>query len=313
MFEKGNNDNASPDKVTIAVKNFYERYHFPGIRPTDQDGLILIRRLSRLVAQHRQDHHSKCVRVLDAGCGTGNTIVSLSQQFPDVEFLGVDISEPSLARAKEISTENNLKNIRFSQWDLMLPFKIADEFDVILCLGVLHHTANMQTVLSNLDGVLKRNGEFYLWIYGIHGRYRHSLNQRLLRMLLEVDPEPVDPVDLAREFVHGNWNAAILQDLCSQDSSAPTLKQVLNDPAWIADQFLHPHEILLNMETLITVIQASGFELVKWLGIREDISSYFSSKELTKRFQTLPPYHQLIALDLLLKPDRYFVVIKKSA
>ena len=36
-------------QITEEIKNFYEQFHFPGIRPPDQDGLILMRRFSKEV------------------------------------------------------------------------------------------------------------------------------------------------------------------------------------------------------------------------------------------------------------------------
>ena len=43
--------------------------------------------------------------------------------------------------------------------------------------------SDMGRVLANLRGCLNPGGHLYLWVYGKHGRYRHSLNMRLLAML----------------------------------------------------------------------------------------------------------------------------------
>ena len=298
--------------VTQRVREFYERFHFPGKRPPDQDGLILIRRFARSLKPFVQKQRTSPIRVLDAGCGTGNTTISLARQFSEVEFLGVDISEPSLSRARQVINEEPLTNLRFRKWNLMNPMLDEGQFDIVLCLGVLHHTADMGRVLTNLNGVLKSEGELYLWIYGRHGRYRHSLNQRFLRMLLKTKPRPADAVHIAREFAYCARNGSILDDLLGPAPAGSLHRKVLKDPTWIADQFLNPKETLLDMEELIALVTASGFQIDQWLGISNDVSSHLNSAELTERFEQLPRDQQLIALDLLLKLERYFVVIRKA-
>jgi len=65
-----------PDALTRRVQAFYERYHFPSFRPVEQDGLILMRRLARIASTWKGRESGRQMRVLDAGCGTGNTLVA---------------------------------------------------------------------------------------------------------------------------------------------------------------------------------------------------------------------------------------------
>jgi ubiquinone/menaquinone biosynthesis C-methylase UbiE len=296
--------------VTKKVREFYERFHFPGVRPADKDGLILMRRMAKYVS-NRCPQRSK-MRVLDAGCGTGNTVISLAHRFGDVDFLGIDISEPSLSQAEQTASDAGLQNLRFKSWDLMTPFHGEEIFDVILCLGVLHHTADMEHVLLNLRSVLKDEGELYLWIYGSHGRYRHALNRRLLEMLLDAKEEPLDSLSFAKEFAFKVGHGAILGDLLGNTLASSKYKEILGNPAWLADQFLHPNEILINMEKLLLLVARSGLEFDTWLGIPNDISKYVNCPEVLERFDLLPGNQRLIALDLLLKPEHYFTTLRKS-
>jgi 2-polyprenyl-3-methyl-5-hydroxy-6-metoxy-1,4-benzoquinol methylase len=311
-FRRSRSPGTDEQDVTRRVREFYEQFHFPGIRPLDQDGLILMRRFARSVKPFRHKQRASPFRVLDAGCGTGNTTISLARQFEEIEFLGVDISEPSLSRARQAIIQEPPHNLRFRKWNLMNPILDEGQFDIVLCLGVLHHTADMGCVLTNLNSILKSEGELYLWIYGRHGRYRHSLNQRFLRMLLKTKPQPTDAVHLAREFAFYARNGSVLDDLLGPAPAGSMHRKVLKDPTWIADQFLNPRETLLDMEELIALVTASGFQIDQWLGISDDVSSHLNSAELTERFEQLPRYQQLIALDLLLKLERYFVVIRKA-
>jgi len=298
-------------EVTKKVREFYERFHFPGVRPADKDGLILMRRMVKYVFK-RSPQRTK-MRVLDAGCGTGNTVISLARRFGDVDFLGIDISEPSLSQAEQAASDVGLLNLRFKRWDLMIPFHEEGIFDVVLCLGVLHHTADMEHVLLNLRSMLKNEGELYLWIYGSHGRYRHALNRRLLEMLLDAKEESLDSLSLAKEFVFKVGHGVILADLFGNTPASSKYKEILEDPAWLADQFLHPNEILIDMEKLLLLVARSGLEVDAWLGIPDDISKHINSPELVERFDLLPGNKRLVALDLLLKPDHYFMTFRKNA
>lgn len=297
--------------TTKQVRRFYENVQFPGIRPLDMDGLILMRRIKEIASRHRKSKGSERLRVLDAGCGTGNTSIALARQFRDMDFVGVDISGPSLAVAEHLATEEELENLSFFKRDLMESRFDGGSYHIVLCLGVLHHTADMEKVLSNIASVLSKEGHLFLWIYSRHGRYRHSLNQRLLKMILDVDPVPEDPLPLAQEFATQFANSDSLNDLFSQGTSESLLDSVMNNPAWIADQYLHPREVLLNMEDLLFLVSSVGLNVRQLLGVPNNLVPFLGSGELARRFNKLADHQRLIALDLLLKPSRFFFHLEK--
>lgn len=303
----------SDAEITRKSREFYEQFQFPGSRPIDHDGLVLLRRFTRSIQQRSALIPDRMLRVLDAGCGTGNTSVSLARQFPQVVFFGIDQSQTSLAKAKELATGAGVKNVRFRTGNLLKPLPWQNPFDVILCLGVLHHTADMSRTLTNLRRSLVNGGELFLWIYGKHGRYRHSLNTRLLRMLLGKQCSPEVALELATQFALNADNGSALRDLIGRTKIDEMQRKAFTDPVWIADQFLNPQEVLIDMEALLNLVQASGLELVHVLGMNGNAAQLLNSAPLMKRFEQLSPRDQLIAQDLLLKPERYFVVLRKAA
>lgn len=296
--------------VTRRVRAFYERYPFPRVRPPEQDGLILMRRLLRPAAQRRGGGP---LRVLDAGCGTANTMLALARRLPDARFLGLDLSDSSLAVARASAADLRLANVRFRRGDLRDPLDDEEGFDVVLCMGVLHHTADMPAVLARLREALAGDGDLYLWVYGAHGRYRHRLNARLLSMLLEAGPPVDDPVGFARDFLEHAGAGMALADLAAATERIAARGAVLRDPAWIADQFLHPHDEHVDLPHLLAIVEAAGLRLAEWLGVATRPERYFGSSALRARFRRLAPRAQLLALDLLLKPDRYFVRLRHGA
>ena len=303
----------SEAEITRKSREFYEQFQFPGRRPIDHDGLIFLRRFTQSIQQRSAPIPGRMLRVLDAGCGTGNTSVSLARQFPRVAFFGIDQSRTSLAKAKALAARTGVKNVRFRIGYLLKPLPWQDPFDVILCLGVLHHTADMKKTLANLRRSLGNGGELFLWIYGKHGRYRHSLNTRLLRLLLGRPCSPEAALDLATQFALNADNGSALRDLIGQTKTDEMQRKAFTDPVWIADQFLNPQEILIDMEGLLNLARSSGLELAQVLGMSGITAQLLGSAPLMKRFEQLSPSDQLIARDLLLKPERYFVVLRKAA
>jgi len=299
----------SEKNITQKTKEFYEQYHFPGDRPIDQDGLIFLRKFSKVVEKINSTKNN--VRVLDAGCGTGNTSISLAAQFKDIEFLGLDNSSSSLDEAKFNAQKKGLTNLKFRRWNLLKRMPSKSKYDIVLCLGVLHHTGNMEKVLINLNKKLDDSGVMFLWIYGKHGRYRHSLNMRLLKMLLELKPEPENKIDLAMEFATKTEQGLPLIDLIGKMKTDEMQMNAFKSPVWIADQFLNPYETLIDMEELLRLTSRAGFKISRILGVEENISKRFFSEKLSERFLRLSKNKQLIAADLLLKPERYFVMLEK--
>ena len=296
-------------KITREVKKFYEKIQFPGRRPIEQDSLIFLRKFSKLIGSLKDKNQT--IRVLDAGCGTGNTSLALAAQFKNVQFVGMDISVTSVDIAKKSAREKKLSNVRFSEWNLLNQFKDIKKFNIILCFGVLHHTAEMQKVLNNLYSVLDPNGILFIWVYGKYGRYHHSLNVELLAMLLSASPDKENPIDLAREFFLKTRDGNIIKNLLGDRSEDQMLQQFFTDTTWIADQFLNPNEFMISMKDLIVLVKNSGFKIYDWVGAPKDISKCFNSTKLEKCFKMLSSEEQIIALDLLLKMDRYFLVLKK--
>jgi SAM-dependent methyltransferase len=71
-------------------------------------------------------------RVLDVGCGTGDTTRAAARLATDGDALGVDLSRAMLTRARERSSAEGLANVTFEQADAQVyPFAEA-HFDVVI-------------------------------------------------------------------------------------------------------------------------------------------------------------------------------------
>lgn len=94
----------------------------------------------------------KPVKILDVGCGTGETITFLKTLFPKSKMYGVDTSSTAI----KFSKARGHKNI-FKSTAAHMPFK-KDSFDIILFLDVLEHIKDDRGVILEATRVLKKGG-----------------------------------------------------------------------------------------------------------------------------------------------------------
>ncbi len=107
-------------------------------------------------------------RVLEAGCGVGAQTIILARNSPGAIIKSIDISESSLAAAKQKVTAEGLENVHFQQADIFnLKFEL-ESFDHVFVCFVLEHLSQPRKALEALKKVLKPGGTI-VSIEGDHG------------------------------------------------------------------------------------------------------------------------------------------------
>ncbi len=101
------------------------------------------------------------VNFLDLGCGTGWAVrYAAGLLTGQGNFVGVDISEGMIAKAKENSS--GLTNVKYYKANAEeLPVG-NDYFDVIICTNSFHHYLNPGKALAEAYRVLKQKGKIYI-------------------------------------------------------------------------------------------------------------------------------------------------------
>ena len=99
--------------------------------------------------------------VLDVGCGTGEITARLAARFPRASFVGIDLEEPHLDRARTRCAAFGSR-VRFQTGDaLALPFDEAS-FDLVVCRHLLQAVPDAGCVLSEIQRVLRPGGRMHL-------------------------------------------------------------------------------------------------------------------------------------------------------
>ena len=120
---------------------------------------------------------SRGLRVLEIGCGMGTDGAQFAAAGAD--YTGVDLTEAAIDLARK----------RFASSGLQGEFRVADaekldfadeSFDVVYSHGVLHHTPDIESAISEIHRVLKPGGRAIVMLYH-RGSYNYRVGIRVLR------------------------------------------------------------------------------------------------------------------------------------
>lgn len=161
------------DDISAAVREQYEMYPYPRWLHLDHHEPASIGAYLAGIFGHTQflpQAWPTSPRVLVAGCGTGKQAISAAMRFAHCEVTALDLSLASLTYGQRMCQELNVSNVRFVQGDILeLPDDLP-EFDVIECLGVLHHMRDPIDGWRRLVQKLKPNGLLRIGLYSERAR-----------------------------------------------------------------------------------------------------------------------------------------------
>jgi ubiquinone/menaquinone biosynthesis C-methylase UbiE len=101
------------------------------------------------------------IRILDAGCGTGEASRRLAELFPHSQVLGIDIIDAHLELARERGAHIGPR-LRFEHKDLFALDIPDDSFDLTVNRHVIHSIPHADRVLAELARVTRPGGRLHL-------------------------------------------------------------------------------------------------------------------------------------------------------
>ena len=128
------------------------------VRTLDAQARAIWPQESQLIRRYGLDDD---IRILDAGCGTGEASWRLAEMFPRATVLGVDILDASLdrARAKGARFAPRLTFENQSIYELKAP---DGTYDLTVNRHVIHSIPHAERVLAELKRVTRSGGRLHL-------------------------------------------------------------------------------------------------------------------------------------------------------
>jgi SAM-dependent methyltransferase len=203
------------DRRTETVRRFYSEAPFPSYGARDTLAGLRLRAERSPLARLLDEAIPQDACVLDLGCGTGQMTIFLANG--KRRIVGADLTRASLALAADAARRFGVERTLFVETDLRRPGLAEGRFDVVLSLGVLHHTPDPRAAFGALARLARPDGVIVVGLYNAFARLPHRL-RRLLARATGMRLVPWDPV-------------------LSERQAEPARRA-----AWLRDQYLHPEE-----------------------------------------------------------------------
>ncbi|MBE9150412.1 class I SAM-dependent methyltransferase [Coleofasciculus sp. LEGE 07092] len=248
-------------ETSAAVQRLYDTYPFPPEPLLDEPPPGYNWRWNWVAAYSfctgqktlRQD-----IRILDAGCGTGVGTEYLVHLNPQASVVGIDLSGGALDVAKERCSRSGANQVEFHHLSLYDAEQLEGEFDLINCVGVLHHLPDPIRGIQSIAAKLAPGGLMHIFVYAELGRWEIRLMQKAIALLQgEKRGDYQDGVKVGRQIFN---SLPENNRLVKREKERWSLENQRD--ANFADMYVHPQEIDYTIETLFELIDASGLEFI---------------------------------------------------
>lgn len=255
------------NQTSEKVRELYERFPYPPREPQESLDPYLDYIMS--FTGLKRDH---APTFLDAGCGTGSCALGAAVLHGNVQVFACDFNQAGLDAIQDDIDSMELPNIGVHKLDLLnIPEDFGPErgFDVIYCMGVIHHTPDPAGILKSLAARLAPQGVLRLMVYaqtGRHDLYRFARIAKALHGDKKVAYE--DRIVAAKSLM-----TELEGVTAKQGFAVPTLRGILSDSNAVsieefADRYLHPHDVPYTLNTLREHIEGAGLRFFRWFESR---------------------------------------------
>ncbi|MBU1231065.1 MAG: class I SAM-dependent methyltransferase [Proteobacteria bacterium] len=179
------------------------------------------------------------LRVLEIGCGVGRIANRMAYHY-GAKVTAIDFNPEAIRQAKAAAAILGL-SVEFQVADLFA-YSAEQPYDLVVSLGVLHHTHDCHEAVRHLSrNCLSSGGYAFIGLYHSYGRQPFLAHFQMLKEAGRSEGE------LLREY--------------------KKLHRALKDDetmllSWFRDQVCHPHETQHTQREMTALLQEEGLELV---------------------------------------------------
>lgn len=252
------------------VAELYQAYPYPGHGVIGSVVALMagpeIRRLQSELG--RQD-----LRVLDAGCGTGEQTLGVARAFPECRVTGLDPNAPSLELARRFAQRYGI-GAEFVAGNLAGRPSEGGQYDLIICNGVLHSMPEPSVGLEYLRACAGEHTTLLGMVYGRFGKQAMFQRRDALALLCGEDMPRGDKLKLLRESkLAGNAGpmhyASVLRRRLKfgpRIRAIEALRRVRagRGEAYQVDSYFHVLEHSFTWREWIDLLEGAGWSFQGW-------------------------------------------------
>lgn len=292
----------APGEVDAINNKFYSRFNYPWVPvalPTFEEPLFWATALNNDLCHWDNPRFGDGMKIWVAGCGTNQAVLT-ALRFPTAEVVGSDVSTESLNTAEAVARQIGLTNLTLREESLNAT-AYDQQFDYVICTGVIHHNANPAIPLNHLMKGMKKDAVLELMVYNYYHRVQTTAFQKAIRLLGGSPDRP----DIDREL-------PLTMDMVRSFPVDCHMKQFLEHQrdlpeAAVADNLLQPVEYSYTIRSLRALAEASNLRLQSYcvnqfdkLSGNLDWLMRFDSADLQASYDALSDTDQLQVTNLLL-------------
>lgn len=246
------------EKVDDINQQFYKQYPYPWPSSAfyfSSDQKLYWRFLHQNLGDYTYRRLPSALRIWVGGCGTNQAVIT-ALRYPEAEVMGSDLSPASLGAARKMAERFGLRNLQLRQ-ESINGVQYHEEFDLVICTGVIHHNSDPAHALARLRRALRRNGILELMVYN---RYRRLVNHAIQKAL-----HLLTSVTSAAERQEAEMR--LVTRLISEFKPANLVGQLLKsyrggNEAEVADALIQPVEHSYTVESLNQMTTQCGLEML---------------------------------------------------
>lgn len=215
-------------------------------------------------------------KILIAGCGSFSPY-PFAVANPAVPITALDLSRPSLRRARLHCLLHGRLNVTCQAGDLLDPQVAGEEFSLIDAYGVLHHLEDPAAGLQALAQRLAKGGILRVMVYSRYARREEESIRRAFRLLKISDPVTV------RRVIKRSAPDSRLRRFAETSPEA-------GFEAGLADSLLHPRVTTYRIDEFMQMVAQSGLQplLFAHHGALENVSLEVQRIRLLETERTSP-------------------------
>lgn len=187
--------------------------------------------------------------VLVAGAGTGKQALQSAFAYgPEARVLATDLSAASLGYAQSMAERYHVENVAFMVADILDLDRLDRQFDIIECVGVLHHMADPWAGWRKLLSRLEPGGLMYVGLYS-------AIARADIRALRDAPDYPGPDCD---DSAARAWRAQLLDRPAGTPGGGLVLSRDFYTLHEFRDLALHPAEQHVTLDEIARFLDENG-------------------------------------------------------